>query len=229
MNGRMLATPLRSLRSSIPLRAATTSSARLAPGALRAVRPYSDAADKKEAEFHAEENKRITDLENAKKELEEQLKELKKEVQYARADYQTAVRRADEERVKTKEFAISQFAKALLSTVDVLSKALASVPQPIPADNAHLKSLYDGVGLTQKSLIQTFERNGMKRLENLKGEQFDPNLHEAEFMIPKEVAPRRPDGEPHGPGEIMEVNSDGWMIGNRVLRPAKVGVVQPEP
>ncbi|WRT63692.1 uncharacterized protein IL334_000615 [Kwoniella shivajii] len=231
MNPRAIASPLRSLRSSIPLRPP------MVAGRVtlnRLARPYSESAGgKKEESFHAEEDKRITELENAKKEsdkrakdLEEQLKDLKKEVQYARADYQTAIRRAEEERKKASDFAIAGFARALLGTVDVLQKALKSVPQPI--DNTHLQQLFDGVGLTQSTMIKTLESHGMKRLENLKGEVFDPNLHEAEFMIPKEAAPPKKDGTPHNPGEIMEVNSEGWMIGNRVLRPAKVGVVQPE-
>ncbi|KAK6905385.1 hypothetical protein I203_106212 [Kwoniella mangroviensis CBS 8507] len=239
MNPRTIAAPLRSLRSSIPLRPPmATSAGRIIPlpATRLGARFYSESTDaKKEESFHAEEDKRITELENAKmesdkraKELEEELKELKKEVQYARADYQTAIRRAEEERKKASEFAIASFARALLGTVDVLQKALRSVPQPIPVDNQHLKQLFDGVGLTEKALVQTFERHGMKKLDNLKGEVFDPNLHEAEFMIPKEVAPPKKDGSPHSPGEIMEVNSEGWMIGNRVLRPAKVGVVQPE-
>ncbi|WWC66701.1 uncharacterized protein I206_100605 [Kwoniella pini CBS 10737] len=232
MNPRTLAAPLRSIRS-LPLRPPMTPAGRIAPlPATRFARQYSD---KKEESFHAEEDKRITELENAKKEsekrakeLEEEMKQLKKEIQYARADYQTATRRAEEERKKASEFAITGFARALLGTVDVLQKALKSVPQPIPSDNQALKQLFQGIELTEKALIQTFERHNMKRLDNLKGEMFDPNLHEAEFMIPQVAAPPREDGKPHEPGQIMEVNSEGWMIGNRVLRPAKVGVVQPE-
>ncbi|OCF45216.1 molecular chaperone GrpE [Kwoniella heveanensis CBS 569] len=236
MNPRTLTAPLRSLRSSIPLRpaAVTPRIAAIPVARLNVARTYSASADAgKEDKFHAEEDKRISELENAKKEsdkkaeeLAEQIKELKKEIQYVRADYQTAVRRAAEDKVKNSEMAIASFARALLGTVDILSTALRSVPQPI--EHQALKQLYDGVELTQKALIQTFGQHKMKRIENLQGQQFDPNYHEAEFMIPKEVAPKRADGEPHGPGEIMQVNSEGWLIGDRVLRPAKVGVVQPE-
>ncbi|WWC85943.1 uncharacterized protein L201_000813 [Kwoniella dendrophila CBS 6074] len=235
MNPRTLTAPLRSLRSSLPLRPQVVASGRIAPLPVSRmnVRSYSETAEDKS--FHAQEDKRITELETAKKEsderakkLEEELKELKKEIQYVRADYQTATRRASEERAKASEFAIAGFARALLETVDVLQKALKSVKQPIPIENSGLKQLYDGIGLTEKTLIKTFERHNMKRLDNLKGELFDPNLHEAEFMIPKEVAPKKENGDSHEPNEIMQVNSEGWMIGNRVLRPAKVGVVQPE-
>ncbi|KAK8845460.1 hypothetical protein IAR55_006173 [Kwoniella newhampshirensis] len=234
MNPRSLTSPLRSLTRSVPLRPvaqAPVSAARF--GVIS--RPYSESSKSSEETFHAQEDKRLAELEAGKKEadkkaaeFEEQVKEMKKEMQYLRADVQTATRRANEEKAKASEFAITSFARALLSTADVLTTALKHVPQPIPAENKALADLHQGVELTHKALLKTFEQHGVKKVDDLLGEQFDPNMHEAVFTVPKEVAPPKKDGTSHGPGEIFDVSKEGWTIGNRVLRPAQVGVVSPE-
>ncbi|WWD22406.1 hypothetical protein CI109_106897 [Kwoniella shandongensis] len=234
MNPRSLTAPLRSITRSLPLRP-TSSAAPIASRLSVISRPYSESSKSSEESFHAQEDKRITELEAAKKEadkkaseFEEQVKELKKEMQYLRADIQTATRRTAEEKAKASEFAITSFARALLSTAENLTSALKHVPHPIPAENKALADLHQGVELTHKALLKTFEQHGVTRVDKLLGEQFDPNMHEAVFTIPKEAAPPKKDGGVHGPGEIMDVSKEGWMIGNRVLRPAQVGVVNPE-
>ncbi|KAK4686872.1 molecular chaperone GrpE, partial [Tremellales sp. Uapishka_1] len=149
-------------------------------------------------------------------------------MQYARADYQTLSRRSAEEKSKASEFAITKFAASLLSTADVLTTALKHVKTPIDPTNKSLLDLYSGVELTHKALLKTFEQHGVKPFENTAGEPFNPNFHEATFQIPKEVAPKKADGSFHAPGDVVEVAKDGWMIKDRVLRPAQVGVVQIE-
>lgn len=149
-------------------------------------------------------------------------------MQYARADIQTMSRRSQEEKLKAADFAITKFAQSLLSTSDVLVTALNHVPKPLDPSNSALQQLYSGVELTHKALLKTFSQHGVKQFEKTKGEQFDPNLHEATFQVPKEVAPAREDGQRPASGEIIEVGKDGWMIKDRVLRPAQVGVVQIE-
>ncbi|RXK37183.1 hypothetical protein M231_05552 [Tremella mesenterica] len=180
--------------------------------------------------------------------LESRIKELEKDLLYTRAEVQTATRRGIEERQKASEFAISSFARSLLSTADDLSLALSSVPAPTSTEeNKSLYQLYKGVQLTHKALCATLARNGVKPFEKILGEKFDPNLHEAVFQIPKESVPIskvREDGglsdsegkvdeikeekSEWGPGEVFDVQKEGWMIGNRVLRPAQVGVTQME-
>lgn len=137
-------------------------------------------------------------------------------------------RRVIDERNKASEFAISKFAQALLSTSDVLTTALSHVKQPIDESNTELKSLFSGVDMTQKQLINTFGHHGVKKFEKTVGEKFDPNLHEATFQVPKEHVGMRADGKAYEAGEVFEVQKEGWMIGNRVLRPAQVGVTQME-
>ncbi|KAL7418904.1 GrpE, mitochondrial [Cryptotrichosporon argae] len=205
----------RSFAPLAPLRAAV----RPGPSRLaiaRFARPYSAEAEAAPAD------------ESAKKlaECEEKVKELNKELQYARADYQTLSRRSAEEKARASDFAISSFARSLLSTVDVLSAALSHVPQPV-APATPLAELFSGVELTQKALLKTLEQHGVTRFRP-DGEPFDPNLHEASFQIPAEVAPKRADGKQREKGEIVEVGKEGWMIKGRVLRPAQVGVVMME-
>jgi molecular chaperone GrpE len=149
-------------------------------------------------------------------------------MQYARADYQTLSRRSAEEKSKAADFAISKFALSLLGTSDILTTALSHVPKPIDPSNTSLLSLYSGVELTHKALLNTFSAHGVKRFERTLGELFDPNLHEATFQVPGEVAPARQDGGRPQSGEVIEVAKEGWMIKDRVLRPAQVGVVQME-
>ena len=138
-------------------------------------------------------------------------------------------RRVDEERRKATEFAISKFAQSLLDTTDTFSIALKHVPRPVEPSTP-LASLVQGVELTQKALLKTFEQNQVVRMAIEQGDAFDPNLHEATFQIPAEVAPPKKDSSKGGweKGQVVEVLKGGWMIGSRVLRPAQVGVTQIE-
>ena len=82
--------------------------------------------------------------------------------------------------------------------------------------------------MTKRGLMKTFEQHGVVKMDVKRGGVFDPNLHEATFQVPKEVAGDKDGGEKWGAGEVVEVGKEGWLIGNRVLRPAQVGVTQVE-
>jgi molecular chaperone GrpE len=151
-----------------------------------------------------------------------------KDIMYGRAEVQTMNRRVTEERNKASEFAITSFARSLLSTSDVLTTALSLVKQPMDESNTALKELYSGVEMTQKQMLNTFSHHGVKQFEKTIGEKFDPNMHEAVFQVPKEHVGQKPGGGAYEAGEVFEVQKEGWMIGNRVLRPAQVGVTQME-
>lgn len=80
-------------------------------------------------------------------------------------------------------------------------------------------------------MIKTYEQHGITKMAVDRGSTFDPNLHEATFQVPKEMAGEKGGGMGTGgweAGEVVEVGKEGWMIGNRVLRPAQVGVIQIE-
>lgn len=147
-------------------------------------------------------------------------------LRYATADFQNLQRISEREKTAAKEFAITRFAKDLLSTADVLSLALKSVPQSalVPpesgeadAPNARLIELYKGVELTQRQLAQTLASHGVKSYDPL-GEKFDPNRHEALYQ-----APAPPGSEP---GSIIDVQKVGYTIKDRTLRAPQVGVAQ---
>ncbi|KAJ9124598.1 hypothetical protein QFC24_003391 [Naganishia onofrii] len=151
-------------------------------------------------------------------ELEEQLKELKSQLQYSQADYINLQRRTTLEKTSAKEFAIQSFASDLLGTIDILTTALKYVPQPIPVSetSGHLESLFSGVKMTREGLLKTLEKHGVVQFDPL-GEKFDPNRHEALFQVPM------PGKEP---GTVFDTQKTGFMLRSRTLRPAQVGVVQ---
>ncbi|KZT32655.1 GrpE nucleotide exchange factor, partial [Sistotremastrum suecicum HHB10207 ss-3] len=156
-------------------------------------------------------------------------------LRYAQADYQNLQRISQREKEQTRDFAISRFASDLLETVDVLTLALRSVPSsslspadsPLPSSSsssaanekstlAHLTELHQGVSLTHKQLLSTLAKYGVRQFDPT-GDKFDPNLHEALYAAPI------PGKEP---GSVVECQKFGYMIKDRVLRAAQVGVVQ---
>ncbi|CAL1705068.1 unnamed protein product [Somion occarium] len=160
-------------------------------------------------------------------------------LRYLQADFLNLQRNAAREKEQTKDFAISRFASDLLETVDVLAIALKSVPQsvlqtpsaegpspppeqPSPSTSqqktpeAYLKDLHTGVEMTHRLLLQTLFKYGVKPFDPT-GDKFDPNRHEALYQAPV------PGKEP---GTVLDCQKDGYMIKDRVLRAAQVGVVQ---
>jgi molecular chaperone GrpE len=152
---------------------------------------------------------------------ESQVCSLQSRLRYAQADFHNLQKISAREKEQTREYAITNFARDLLTTVDVLELALASVPAssrtPSAPDtnNTKLIELYNGVELTQKQLIQTLGKYGVKHF-NPMGEKFDPNLHEALYS-----APAPPGAEP---GHVIDCQKLGYMMKDRVLRAAQVGV-----
>lgn len=147
-------------------------------------------------------------------------------------------RNAAREKEQTRDFAITRFASDLLETVDVLSMALKSIPPSAlsppeassesPASEStsstsnsksaleYLRELHQGVEITQRQLLQTLFKYHVKPFDPT-GDQFDPNLHEALYQAPI------PGKEP---GSVIDCQKMGYMIKDRVLRAAQVGVAQ---
>jgi molecular chaperone GrpE len=110
---------------------------------------------------------------------------------------------------------VTAFARDLLNVTDNLARALENLPPEVraAADGA-VKVFIEGVELTERELQAALGRHGVKKLEP-HGEKFDPNFHQAMFEAPDETIPA---------GTITQVVQSGWKIGERVLRPALVGV-----
>ena len=151
--------------------------------------------------------------------LESQIKDLKDNLLRSLAEQENTRRIAARDVANAKSYAISSFAKSLLDTSDNLSRALESVPPELRHDHdSHpvLATLYEGISMTDDGLNKAFEKNGLVKF-GVRGEKFDPNLHEALFEYPD------PDCEAGHVGQVMKV---GFTLNNRVLRPAEVGVVK---
>jgi molecular chaperone GrpE len=141
--------------------------------------------------------------------------ELKDRILRALAETENIRRRSEKEAADARAYAVTAFARDLLSVVDNLERALGSVsPEQRAQGDAALKGLIEGVELTARDLVGVLGRHGVKRLDP-KGEKFDPNFHQAMFEAPDETVPS---------GMVSQVVQSGWKISERVLRPALVGV-----
>nr|WP_158815902.1 nucleotide exchange factor GrpE [Methylocapsa sp. S129] len=140
---------------------------------------------------------------------------LKDRVLRTLAEMENLRRRTEREVADAKTYGVSAFARDMLNVVDNLTRALESLPDDARASaDGALKSLIDGVELTARDLSVALGRHGVKKLEP-QGEKFDPNFHQAIFETPDETLPS---------GTVTKVVQSGWTIGDRVLRPAMVGV-----
>lgn len=138
---------------------------------------------------------------------------LKEQVLRYAAEAENTRRRAEREANDARAFAIQKFARDLLGVADNLARAMAAQP----ADNGDpgLKNFVVGVEMTEKELVQAFERNGMARIFPLKGEKFDPHKHQAMMEQPDtDVAP----------GGVVQVLQPGYELLGRLVRPAMVVV-----
>ncbi len=146
---------------------------------------------------------------------EQEIADLKDKLLRALADVENTRRQKEREVDEARRYAVTRFARDLLDVADNLRRALA-VPAAAAEENPALKNLLTGVEMTERSLQGVLERHQVKRIEPQLGEKLDPNRHQAMFEVP------RPDGVP---GTIAEVVQAGYLIADRLLRPAMVGVV----
>jgi len=150
--------------------------------------------------------------------LEAELAEQKDRLLRALAETENVLRRGQREREDASKYAVTGFAKELLSVADNLRRALDSVPAE-EAKDQRTRSLLEGVEATERELLSVFERNGVRRIDP-NGERFDHNFHQAIFEA------ERP-GKPAG--TIIEVLQPGYVLHDRLLRPAMVGVAKETP
>lgn len=159
------------------------------------------AGDGAEAESHLEE-------------LQAENGELKDRLLRTMADMENLLRRTEREKTDTAKYAISNFARDVLSIGDNLHRAIDAVPMEAVAGDPALKSLMDGVEVTERELVNMLERHGIRRIDP-KGERFDPNFHQAMLEI---------ENKDLDAGTVAEVVQPGYVIEERVLRPAMVAV-----
>ena len=149
--------------------------------------------------------------------LQEEVGQLKDRLLRTLAEMENLRKRAEREKAEATLYAATNFARDILSVSDNMSKALELAHADAIKDAPEaVKNLVAGVEVTNRELLNVFERHGIKRIDP-KGEKFDPNLHEAMFEIPS---------KDHPPGTIIDVMRAGFSIGDRLLRPALVGVAK---
>ena len=136
------------------------------------------------------------------------------------AEMENLRRRTDKEVADARTYGVTSFARDILAVADNMERALKALDDEIRAKaDAGVKALLDGVELTERELIKVMEKHGVRRLEPA-GQKFDPNLHQAMLEVPDPSVPS---------GTVVQVMQPGYTIGERVLRPALVGVAKGGP
>jgi len=154
----------------------------------------------------------------------EQLKaentELKDKYLRLAAEMDNLRRRTEREVKDAKTYSAASFAREMLSVSDNLRRAIEAIPAEARAGgDAGFLTLVEGVEMTERSMHAALERHGVRKIEP-HGQKFDPNFHQAMFEVP------HPE---HPANTVIQVVQDGFVIGDRVLRPAMVGVSKGAP
>ena len=141
--------------------------------------------------------------------------ELKDKVLRALAEMENLRRRTEREVADARLYGIAGFARDVLGIADNMQRALDAARQELGnATDPGVKTLLEGVELTERELLKALEKNGVKKFDP-QGEKFDPNLHQAMYEVPDASVPS---------GMVVQVIQPGYMIGERILRPALVAI-----
>ncbi|WJY18264.1 nucleotide exchange factor GrpE [Alteriqipengyuania flavescens] len=147
--------------------------------------------------------------------LREELEAAKQDVLYARADTQNVRRRLEKDIQDARAYGATGFARDILSVADNLDRAIQSIPEDLREDSK-FKGLVTGIQATQRELEKVFGQNGITRIAAM-GLPLDPNQHQAMMEVPTDDAEE---------GTIVQEMQAGYMIKDRLLRPAMVGVAK---
>ncbi|KAG8626284.1 hypothetical protein KVT40_005229 [Elsinoe batatas] len=199
--------------SAIPQsRAFTVSRSRRAEGEAA----KSDAKEEATKDANTEkQNATAKELEQKTKEVLDVTDKWKRSI----ADFRNLQEQTRREVTAAKEFAIQRFAKDLIESIDNLDRALDTVPkEKLTDENKDLKALHDGLRMTETILMSTLKKHGLERFDPSEtGEVFNPNKHEATFMVPQAEK---------ADNTCFHTQQKGFTLNGRVLRAAKVGVVK---
>ena len=150
--------------------------------------------------------------------LETEITELKDRVLRDAAEMQNLRRRTTKDVADARAFSIAGFARDMLAVSDNLRRTIDSVPED-DKGSEDMKNFLEGLEMTEREMLNGLEKHGVKKIVPLE-EKFDPNFHQAMFELPNPDIPNN---------TIIQVVQDGYVIGNRVLRPAMVGVAKGGP
>jgi molecular chaperone GrpE len=150
--------------------------------------------------------------------LDRELADVKDRLLRTLAEMENLRKRTEREVADSRLYGIATFARDVLTVADNMHRALEAAAPELRAD-VNGKTLIEGVELTERELLKALEKNGVRRFEP-QGEKFDPNLHQAMYEVPDASVPA---------GSVVQVVQAGYMIGDRVLRPALVGIAKGGP
>jgi molecular chaperone GrpE len=150
------------------------------------------------------------DVETLSKELADHKDKLLRSL----ADMENLRRRTEREMTDTRTYAITSFARDVIGVADNIRRALQAAGEAGGLSEGPAKALLEGVELTEREMLKVLEKHGVKRLDP-QGAKFDPNFHQAMFEVPDANVPS---------GCVVQVVQPGYVIADRVLRPALVGV-----
>ena len=151
--------------------------------------------------------------------LEAEVATLKEQLLRALAETENVRRRLQRAHDEAVRYAAAPLVKDLAEVADNLRRAIEAVPPEAVAADDHLKTLIDGIEMTERALMSAFEKHGVSRIDPL-GERLDPHLHEAMFEVPDPSKPT---------GTVVQVLRPGYRLHDRLIRPAQVGVAKGGP
>ena len=151
-------------------------------------------------------------------ELEEEIASLKDQFLRAMAEAENVRKRSERQLAEAHKYGVANFARAVLTIADDLSRALAAVPEDQRQGDGLLQTLLGGVEAVERELVKALETHHIERIDPA-GEPFDPNFHEAMFEVPNSEFPS---------GTVAQVIQPGYRLHDRLLRPARVGVAKGE-
>lgn len=173
-----------------------------------------DIATENDLSQSLEMDKEESALLSAHASLTEEITTLKEQLLRALAETDNIRKRATREQDETRKYATTHFSRELLSVVDNLSRALESIPPEALTDAPLLKTIFEGVTMTQNELVNILERQGIQKIPSL-NEPFNPEFHQAVMEA---------EGPTEKIGKVVQVLQEGYKIHDRLLRPAMVSV-----
>ena len=152
--------------------------------------------------------------------LVDEAAEMKDRLLRTLAEMENLRKRTEREVADARQYGVASFARDMLGVADNFRRALDAIGPEVRAGvDAAVTSFIEGVELTERELLKALEKNGIRKIEP-QGEKFDPNLHQAMYEVPDPSVPS---------GSVVQVVQPGYMIGERILRPAMVAVAKGGP
>lgn len=173
---------------------------------------FLDDPEAAEAEAYADEMEEIDEGELALEEVMQERDQYKDRLMRALADAENARKRSDKDRREAENYGGSKLARDMLSVYDNMKRALETATEEQREVSG---PLLEGVDLTMRELLSVFKKHGMEVIAPEVGDRFDPKVHQAMFEAPVPATKA---------GDIIQVAAEGFMLHDRLLRPAQVGV-----